>query len=225
MWLTILSDQLPIVALVGSYPANQLIGRAPLRLRAPGLASQSAFFAGSCPPATLCGLSRHFWRVSPTPGQVMHVLRTRPPLEGWPKPPPASDLHVLRTPPAFVLSQDQTRHPDVSSPVGRMSAHAARQAGYTDSSLRLKVLLRGQYALAASGLAASPTLAPASARFRAAPLAYAASASHSSVVKVLLLRRASHLGGAPRLRPVRAEPHERTTAFPGRQEEFCAAHP
>ncbi len=27
VWLTILSDQLPIVALVGRYPANKLIGR------------------------------------------------------------------------------------------------------------------------------------------------------------------------------------------------------
>ena len=27
MWLTILSDQLPVQALVGHYPANKLIGR------------------------------------------------------------------------------------------------------------------------------------------------------------------------------------------------------
>ena len=30
VWLIILSDQLPIVALVGRYPTNQLIGRGPL---------------------------------------------------------------------------------------------------------------------------------------------------------------------------------------------------
>ena len=30
MWLAILSDQLPVVALVGRYPANKLIGREPL---------------------------------------------------------------------------------------------------------------------------------------------------------------------------------------------------
>ena len=30
MWLAILSDQLPVVALVGHYPANELIGREPL---------------------------------------------------------------------------------------------------------------------------------------------------------------------------------------------------
>ena len=30
MWLAILSDQLPVEALVGRYPANELIGREPL---------------------------------------------------------------------------------------------------------------------------------------------------------------------------------------------------
>ena len=41
MWLAILSDQLPVVALVGRYPANQLIGRDPLpaRPRCRGLSS------------------------------------------------------------------------------------------------------------------------------------------------------------------------------------------
>ncbi len=33
VWLTILSDQLPIVALVGRYPTNKLIGRGPLLKR------------------------------------------------------------------------------------------------------------------------------------------------------------------------------------------------
>ena len=39
------------------------------------------------------------------------MLLTRPPLDSPPKRTTSSDLHVLRTPPAFVLSQDQTRHP------------------------------------------------------------------------------------------------------------------
>ncbi len=30
VWLIILSDQLPIVALVGRYPTNQLMGRGPI---------------------------------------------------------------------------------------------------------------------------------------------------------------------------------------------------
>ena len=33
VWLIILSDQLPIDALVGRYPTNKLIGRGPLRER------------------------------------------------------------------------------------------------------------------------------------------------------------------------------------------------
>ncbi len=33
MWLTILSDQLPIIALVSRYLTNKLIGRKPLRKR------------------------------------------------------------------------------------------------------------------------------------------------------------------------------------------------
>ena len=33
VWLVVLSDQLPIVALVGLYPANKLIGHRPLFLR------------------------------------------------------------------------------------------------------------------------------------------------------------------------------------------------
>ncbi len=33
MWLAILSDQLPIIALVGRYPTNKLIGRSSLPLR------------------------------------------------------------------------------------------------------------------------------------------------------------------------------------------------
>jgi hypothetical protein len=37
------------------------------------------------------------------------VLLTRPPLTRIA--PCAFDLHVLGTPPAFILSQDQTRHP------------------------------------------------------------------------------------------------------------------
>jgi hypothetical protein len=40
------------------------------------------------------------------------VLLTRPPLPLIPKNERTFDLHVLGTPPAFILSQDQTRHPN-----------------------------------------------------------------------------------------------------------------
>jgi hypothetical protein len=37
VWLIILSDQLPIVALVGHYPANKLMGRGPVSRQRPKL--------------------------------------------------------------------------------------------------------------------------------------------------------------------------------------------
>ena len=74
MWLAILSDQLPVVALVGRYPANELIGREPLRLRV------AAFLRPECPRQSVRGITRPLGRLSPTGGQVAHVLRTRSPV-------------------------------------------------------------------------------------------------------------------------------------------------
>ncbi len=50
-----------------------------------------------------------------------HVLLTRPPLPPFPKKERTFDLHVLGTPPAFILSQDQTRHASI--------VHLARPCG------------------------------------------------------------------------------------------------
>src|SRR5690606_4221393 len=75
MWLIILSDQLPVVALVGHYPANKLIGREALHR------CIAAFPAGPCDPAGVRGITRPLGRLSPADGQVPHVLRTRSPLE------------------------------------------------------------------------------------------------------------------------------------------------
>ncbi len=64
---------------------------------------------------TTCGINSSFPELSPSFGQVAHVLRTRSPLETC----KASfkslpfDLHVLSTPPAFVLSQNQTLRKNV----------------------------------------------------------------------------------------------------------------
>ena len=74
MWPINLSVRLPIVALVGRYPANWLIGREPIPQRIAPLV------AGPCGPATLCGISSRFQLLSPSEGQVAHVLLTRPPL-------------------------------------------------------------------------------------------------------------------------------------------------
>ena len=91
LWLTILSDQLPVVALVGHYPTNKLIGRrlipnrlTPLLLRDDG---------------TLARLSRGYFPVWGRFLRITHPFATL--LRAF-------DLHVLGTPPAFVLSQDQT---------------------------------------------------------------------------------------------------------------------
>ena len=74
MWLVILSDQLPVVALVGHYPANKLIGREALHR------CIAAFPARACAPAGVRGITRPLGRLSPADGQVLHVLRTRSPL-------------------------------------------------------------------------------------------------------------------------------------------------
>ena len=104
VWLIILSDQLPIVALVGSYPTNQLIGRTPLLQRLP----YDSLSSPSRRQVTVCGIRPAFAGLFPTRGQVSYVFLTRPPL-GGPKTTPF-DLHALGTPPAFILSQDQTLH-------------------------------------------------------------------------------------------------------------------
>src|SRR5260370_14495886 len=71
----------------------------------------------------LCGLVGDFSPVSLTSGQVTHVLLTRPPLPLVPKNKRTFDLHVLGTPPAFILSQDQTRHPLSMSPPAHADGH------------------------------------------------------------------------------------------------------
>ncbi len=76
MWLIILSDQLPVVALVGHDPTNKLIGREPL-IRC-DLAA--AFTPSPCELDVVCGITRPLDRLFPAGGQVAHVLRTRSPL-------------------------------------------------------------------------------------------------------------------------------------------------
>ena len=53
---------------------------------------------------------RRFRAGIPHCGAGTHVLLTRAPLPVSPKRDRTYDLHVLGTPPAFILSQDQTRH-------------------------------------------------------------------------------------------------------------------
>ena len=74
MWPFNLSVRLPIVALVGRYPANWLIGRESISQRIAPLISQP------CGRKMSCGISVLFKTLSPSERQVTHVLLTRPPL-------------------------------------------------------------------------------------------------------------------------------------------------
>ena len=74
MWPDTLSGRLPIVALVGRYPANKLMGRE-LILKRP-----KPFVWERCLPHTLCGISHPLGWLSPTLRQIVHALLTRSPL-------------------------------------------------------------------------------------------------------------------------------------------------
>ncbi len=93
VWLVVLSDQLPIVALVGHYPTNKLIGRRPLPRRLSALSLSSH--------AVLAPVSQGYPPPQDTFLRVPHPSAT----DMLPCP---CDLHVLSMPPAFALSQDQT---------------------------------------------------------------------------------------------------------------------
>ncbi len=73
MWLDILSDQLPVVALVSRYLTNKLIGREPIPKRNP-------FLISPCDMMRASGISTGFPVLSRSSGQVAHVLLTRSPL-------------------------------------------------------------------------------------------------------------------------------------------------
>ena len=64
------------------------------------------------------GINPPFGGLSPTLGQVAHVLRTLTPLTNYCIATIVNpfDLHVLSTPPAFVLSQNQTLRKEFGPP-------------------------------------------------------------------------------------------------------------
>lgn len=107
VWPITLSGRLPVVALVGHYPTNKLIGR--------GLILHRKTFQ---PPP--CGRSSYpvLDPVSQAYPEVQGRLPTcYSPVRHSCTPERALpfDLHVLSTPPAFVLSQDQTLHKSFSA--------------------------------------------------------------------------------------------------------------
>ena len=106
VWLIILSDQLPIVALVSHYPTNKLMGRKLIpnhEHRVEPRFPPAAYTSG--PYLVLPLLSEGYPRVR---GRLLTCYAPVRHFTQRPKSPFSSDLHVLSTPPAFVLSQDQT---------------------------------------------------------------------------------------------------------------------
>jgi len=95
LWLVDLSIQLPVIALVGRYPANKLIGRRPFSKR---LATLILRYHG-----VLANLSTGYLPLRGRFQRVTHPFAADVLLH-------PHDLHVLCTPPALILSQDQTLH-------------------------------------------------------------------------------------------------------------------
>ena len=103
VWLIVLSDQLPIVALVSRYLTNKLIGRGPIHqrevFRSPAFPRRAYAVLIRLSPGypPLLGRFPRITHPSATRHQrvLLHVMLP-------------FDLHVLGMPPAFNLSQDQT---------------------------------------------------------------------------------------------------------------------
>ncbi len=76
MWGAILSDPLRVIGLVSRYLTNYLIRREPL----PARCLAAPFLHQPLIRWNVCGISPGFPGLSPTQGQVTHVLRTRSPL-------------------------------------------------------------------------------------------------------------------------------------------------
>ena len=92
MWGAILSDPLPVVALVSRYLTNELIGREPL----PAHSLAGALLHNPEESWSPCSISPGFPGLSPTQGQVAHVLRTRSPLTRGRSPEPVRLACVKR---------------------------------------------------------------------------------------------------------------------------------
>lgn len=73
MWPVALSGRLPVVALVGHYPTNKLIGRGFILHR-------RNFQPPTMRQKVLSGIRPSFPGLSQSAGQIIHVLLTRSPL-------------------------------------------------------------------------------------------------------------------------------------------------
>ena len=73
VWPVALSGRLPVKALVSHYPTNKLIGRESIPHR-------KNFPHTPMRRRVICGISKNFFSLSHSEGQVTHVLLTRSPL-------------------------------------------------------------------------------------------------------------------------------------------------
>ncbi len=73
MWGVTLSGPLPVIALVGHYPTNKLMGRR-------SIPERRSFLLGFLKTENVWGISHRFQWLSPSLGQVAYVLLTRAPL-------------------------------------------------------------------------------------------------------------------------------------------------
>ena len=80
VWLTILSDQLPVIALVSRYLTNKLIGRGLISKRQVPLPGSPPSVAPTCAKATTLGISPTFAGLTPSWRQITHVFLTLTPL-------------------------------------------------------------------------------------------------------------------------------------------------
>ena len=70
-----LLGRIPVIAMVGLYPAIKLMGRRPFPRR-----GRSPFPRLPLTQATVSGITRYFYRLSPSGGYVIYALLTSPPL-------------------------------------------------------------------------------------------------------------------------------------------------
>ena len=125
MWPFTLSGRLPIVALVGHYPANKLIGRGLIQRRQvpkePRLSPRR--LAPSRTHAVLPSVSRGY----PPPLGRLPTRYSPVRCSCTPEGALPLNLHVLGTPPAFILSQDQTLQLKFSIAAPKRSAQFKRE--------------------------------------------------------------------------------------------------
>ena len=107
MWLIILSDQLPVLALVSFYLTNKLMGRGLIN-RCEASEEGPRFSHSSYEPWSYPVLARVSSGYPRPEGRLPTCYSPVRHSTSLPKETFAFDLHVLSTPPAFVLSQDQT---------------------------------------------------------------------------------------------------------------------